>query len=288
MLRRAAFALLTAVALLSLAPVAASASDILANGNFDADPFATGWIQDDGGSGYPPIVHGYELPLGITPHSAPNAVWLGGLFDVTESVSQDIAVPAGVTSLKLTGYLWIYTEELGGQFDHLYAEIIAPGGTEVLRHWTNLDANGGWTAFTLVAGGSYAGQTVRLRFRSTCDATLNTNFLLDTCALEAMPTVDVPRSPTAISRLYAARPNPTRAGVRLRLDLAAPTTVRANIYDLSGRWVRRIADRTLEAGSHDLGWDGTDAAGGRVASGVYICRVDAGGHVSSRTLALVH
>jgi hypothetical protein len=289
MRNRAAFTLLPAVALLCLVPAAALATDILVNGSFDAVPIGTGWVQDDGGSGYPIIVSSAELPFGITPHSAPNVAWLGGVFDVTESVSQDIAVPAGVTTMRLTGYVRITTEEPSGQYDHLYAEILAPGGGEQLGHWSNLDANLAWAAFNLLASGNYAGQTITLRFRSYCDDLYNTDFFMDTCFLDATPIVDVPPGGSvAITRLFAARPNPTRAGARLRLDLAAPTRVRAGVYDLSGRLVRRIADRFLESGSHDLAWDGTDAGGGRVPSGVYVCRVDAGGQVSSRRIALVH
>ena len=182
--RHRAHALFLSLAALCLTAGSAWASSIVVNGNFDSAPLGTGWTQDDGGSGYPPIVSGSEMPPSIPPQSAPNAAWLGGLFNVTQSIYQDVAVPAGTTKLTLSGYLWITTEEHGGTFDHLYAEIIAPGGTETVGHWTNLSSNTGWTLFSTQASGNYAGQTIRLRIRSTNDATLNTNFFLDTCDLD--------------------------------------------------------------------------------------------------------
>src|SRR4029453_6752953 len=97
--------------------------------------------------------------------------------------------------------------------------------------------------FSTQASGNYAGQTIRLRFRSTNDATLNTNFFLDTCdPAPPVPRAGPPQAAPTISRLSRATPNPTREGTRLRLDLAAPGLVRVGIYDLQGRLGRRVGD----------------------------------------------
>jgi len=37
--------------------------------------------------------------------------------------------------------------------------------------------------------------------------------------------------------------------------------------------VRRLIDGTVEAGAHEVHWDGRDASGADVASGIYFCRL---------------
>jgi flagellar hook assembly protein FlgD len=59
------------------------------------------------------------------------------------------------------------------------------------------------------------------------------------------------------------------------------------IYDLRGREVRRLVDGELPFGSHTVTWPGTDDAGRRVASGVYLFRLDAPGFTDVRKMTLV-
>jgi hypothetical protein len=46
-------------------------------------------------------------------------------------------------------------------------------------------ATSGWTSFSRTFTGSYAGQTVRIRLRSTNDSSSATSFYFDTLALQA-------------------------------------------------------------------------------------------------------
>jgi flagellar hook assembly protein FlgD len=58
---------------------------------------------------------------------------------------------------------------------------------------------------------------------------------------------------------------------------------------VSGRLVRTLADRQLEAGEHRLVWDGRSDAGAQVARGVYFTQVRyrSGGFVSHRKLTVL-
>ncbi len=49
-----------------------------------------------------------------------------------------------------------------------------------------------------------------------------------------------------------------------------------NIYNIQGRLVRTLVDREQGAGEYAVDWDGTDAAGNRVASGIYLYRLERG------------
>jgi flagellar hook assembly protein FlgD len=70
------------------------------------------------------------------------------------------------------------------------------------------------------------------------------------------------------SRL-SAQPNPFNPHVNISFGLKTADRVRLCVVDVSGRMVRQIADRRLEAGDHQLGWDGRDDSGQRLASGIY-------------------
>ena len=79
-------------------------------------------------------------------------------------------------------------------------------------------------------------------------------------------------------------PNPFNPHTAIPFTLAAAGAVRLRVYDLRGRLVRTLWDGPLAAGAHRLDWDGRNAAGRPVASGVYLYRLEAGGQVHSRKL----
>ncbi len=84
-----------------------------------------------------------------------------------------------------------------------------------------------------------------------------------------------------------ASPNPARFSTELRFDLAKDSTVRMLIYDVSGRLVREIGPATAPAGSRSLWWDGRNASGARVPSGVFLVKLLADDQSSSAKVALV-
>jgi flagellar hook assembly protein FlgD len=57
------------------------------------------------------------------------------------------------------------------------------------------------------------------------------------------------------------------------------------VFDVGGRLVRELWAGERAAGRHELTWDGRDAAGRAVASGVYLARVSASGE--ERTARIV-
>ncbi len=89
------------------------------------------------------------------------------------------------------------------------------------------------------------------------------------------------------SALSAAYPNPSAGEVRFALAL--PYTARAtfDVYDASGRLVRRLADRTFAAGDHAVAWDGRTADGARPSDGVYFLRAQWPGFEAVRKIVRV-
>lgn len=84
-----------------------------------------------------------------------------------------------------------------------------------------------------------------------------------------------PAAPPA-ARPLAAGPVPARRGetMSLRFTLAEAGRARLAIHDLAGRLVRVAASGWLEAGAHDVRWDGRDATGRAVPPGLYFARLE--------------
>jgi flagellar hook assembly protein FlgD len=73
--------------------------------------------------------------------------------------------------------------------------------------------------------------------------------------------------------------------VLLSLSQTGPASVR--VFDVAGRTVRTLLRGVQPAGERVLAWDGRDDAGSPLSAGVYLLRLDAGGHSETRSVRLV-
>jgi hypothetical protein len=87
--------------------------------------------------------------------------------------------------------------------------------------------------------------------------------------------------------LYPGFPNPFNGAVTIRFDLPEAAAVGLVIYDMLGQKVRRLQEGVLEPGYYRQSWDGRDAQGRSVASGVYLFRLKAGEFVQVGRLVLL-
>jgi hypothetical protein len=69
-------------------------------------------------------------------------------------------------------------------------------------------------------------------------------------------------------------PNPFNPSTTMQYELSANARVRLKVYDILGREVKTLVDDTRPAGSYSVTWDGTNASGLPIASGIYFCRVE--------------
>lgn len=84
----------------------------------------------------------------------------------------------------------------------------------------------------------------------------------------------------------SATPNPSAGAIRLAYSLSEPAIARIEIFDVSGRSVRRLMDEAAAMGGM-VEWDGCDAGGRRAAPGAYLCRLSAGGEVRVQRMVLL-
>jgi hypothetical protein len=71
-------------------------------------------------------------------------------------------------------------------------------------------------------------------------------------------------------------PNPFNPQTTIRYTLAADAHVRLSIHNLRGEAVTTLVSRDEKAGEYSVAWDGRNASGERVASGIYFYRLSLG------------
>jgi predicted outer membrane repeat protein len=104
------------------------------------------------------------------------------------------------------------------------------------------------------------------------------------CVATAVP--GAPRLPVETS-VRPPAPNPFNPVTTVEFSLATESHVTLRIYDIKGRLVRTLADRSMPQARYRARWDGLDNRGNRVASGVYFMRFAAGKVVETHKMVLL-
>ncbi len=122
------------------------------------------------------------------PHTGTFDAWMNGWgVTVTDTVMQQVTIPAGTTTATLTFWLHINTAETTTTtaFDTLTVQVRNSSGTvlSTLATFSNLNHNTGYTQQTFNLA-SFAGQTIQIFFLGKEDASLQTSFVLDDVSLK--------------------------------------------------------------------------------------------------------
>jgi len=128
------------------------------------------------------------------------------------------------------------------------------------------------------AGSDWLGLIFMLYNRGPTGSGHGTGFALDRVRVGVPIATHVPQSNAIAAGIRRVRPNPFNPSTTVDFAIAAEGRVALHVYDVAGRLVKTLVDGELESGEYEATWDGTDAAGARVASGVYMLRLEAGGH----------
>lgn len=172
----------TAAALLGRAPAAGASlgsggpvcDERIANGGFEDGN--TGWSQTS--------ARGNDLISNFHPHSGTWGAYLGGVNDADDRITQQITLPAAATSITLTAWWAIATEEAGVGFDRMTVSLLKPDHT-LLANLLSVDSSATvnvWEQAELDLT-DYRGQTVILQIHATTDASNLTDFYVDDVSL---------------------------------------------------------------------------------------------------------
>jgi hypothetical protein len=95
------------------------------------------------------------------------------------------------------------------------------------------------------------------------------------------------KTPAHALTLYQNHPNPFTQGTNIEFVLPEDGYVVLEVFDISGKRVRVLANRTMPAGRHMELWDGRSGSGEYVASGMYFYRVATGEGVITKKCVML-
>jgi aminopeptidase S len=148
-------------------------TNLLANPGFESG--AVGWTGTSG-----PITDNSGRPARTGSWKA----WLGGNGTTSsESISQQVTIPAAATTASLSYWIRTDTAELGSTvYDTLEVQVVRGGTATTLRTFSNVgtDATYAQVSHSLLA---WRGQTVTVRLLMNEDSSLQTSFVVDDTAV---------------------------------------------------------------------------------------------------------
>jgi hypothetical protein len=150
-----------------------------------------------------------------------------------------------------------------------------------------------WLEYRYALAGQ-TGDTVRVRFRFTTDATeVDEGVYIDDAAVAtaAAPSgtgvADSEQEEPRIGYLHQNAPNPFGLSTTITFSLRESGDVVLAIYNIQGRLIRTLKEGPHSAGDHEVTWDGKDDLGADVAAGVYLYRLAIGEYEEARKMILV-
>lgn len=101
--------------------------------------------------------------------------------------------------------------------------------------------------------------------------------------------IDEPGKPNLTEQFYLEQnyPNPFNPVTAISYYLPRDSEVQIEIFNLLGQNIRTLVNQRKIRGVHQIEWDGRNNAGNPVTSGIYIYRMQAGGYVSIKKMALL-
>ena len=217
------------------------------------------------------------------------------------------------TDGSMTFWHWMDAEEESGTsaWDCGLVQISTDGGST----WSVLYPNGGYshtknsnTANPLPEGtpcwsGSfvwrqetfdltaYESQQVQIRFRFASDGYVTEEgWYVDDINLTSTGSQTSVPEDQEVPMTFALRqnvPNPFNPVTVIQYQLPSEAHVTIDVFNIAGKLVATLVNEEQDAGVKAVTWDGTSASGEKVASGIYMYRMQAGDHTSRKMMVLL-
>ena len=174
-------------------------SNILLNSGFEDGP--TSWT--DSSSSVYPVITAY-----LNPTTTTNSwyAWFCGYNNCADTLYQDVTIPANAQSAYVQFNYWITTDETSSvtAYDSMEIRIYSPPSATTYKYWTlsNLNATSGYVLSPKYDVSAFKGQTIRLQFSATTDASFVTSFYVDDVTLMvsgSTPDMQAPTVPTGLT-----------------------------------------------------------------------------------------
>jgi hypothetical protein len=173
-----------------------------------------------------------------------------------------------------TGLVWDDAPEADLQFYRVYRDVVpdfAPAPANLLQEVSASEFHdptaSPWNYYYKVSAVDYSGNEGPAAATGTITA--------------------APGRGTGRFALHPPTPNPFNPSTLIAFEMRRAGRATLRVFDLAGRLVTTLIDGRRDAGRHEIRWDGTDAAGRSVSSGVYIYRFEAHGGVLTQRMTLI-
>lgn len=138
---------------------------------------------------------------------------------------------------------------------------------------------------------SYENSMIQIRFRFAADGYVQEEgwYVDDIDLTSTGAQTSVPED-EEVPRTFALRqnvPNPFNPVTVIQYQLPSEARVKIDVFNIAGRLVTTLVDEEQDAGVKAVTWDGTNAEGEKVASGIYMYRMQAGEHMSRKMMVLL-
>ena len=207
--------------------------------------------------------------------------WASCTFDQNIPVElTSFEVRMGESGVLLTWKTGSETENLGfhvyrsesenGEFVRVNTELIPGAGNSAIEHtYIYVDSE-------IEAGKTYFYKLVDVDFKGNVAFHGPISLYVDS----------TPQSLPVSYRLSQNFPNPFNPSTSINFALVEAGKVKLSIYSTTGQLVRTLISGDLAAGSHSIKWDGTDDASHKVASGVYMYKLETAGAIMQKKMLL--
>ena len=183
------------------------------------------------------------------------------------------------------------TEDLASLILHSSHEYdcLVYGGAQGV--WYELSGGPAWVEdefqTAVHAGKSWLGLEFRLRNYDPIGTGHGLGLAVDRARVGVPIGTSVPDGESIVSEIAAIRPNPFNPLTTVEFAVAVKGSAALRVYDVAGRLVTTLRDGEFEPGEYETTWDGTDDSGERVASGVYMFRLEVAGGASASMKAVL-
>ncbi|MFA7330144.1 MAG: C25 family cysteine peptidase [Candidatus Delongbacteria bacterium] len=206
-------------------------------------------------------------------------------YNYGEMNAEDTDSDSGTIAVQLDQDTGFVIHQMTRAQDHLSIQILPPFWL-TLGTSTGAVSTGELQALVLNARNDLQGLVLPAgQYTATVDLRTNDPEHPMTLIPVTLNVADVDLEPGQGPRSFAlgeAVPNPFNPVTHFSFQLPEAARVQANLYNVAGQYVGTVLSQSLPAGSHSLRVDGS-----RLASGVYLLKLEAGPHSAVRKLTLL-
>jgi hypothetical protein len=257
-------------------------------------------------NGYRPVTLRFNAPSNVTGHYVKVTAIPGNATTVTSTLGTgidkvtevryykvDVGGASGTAATAyntLIGYYLKYkgTDGVAAGNSNLRVAVvdtIAPltwknAGPTVVPHTTRLDTAAYIMSDSVVVRVNIFGASAYVALARATGTTENT---LTGPGTGVEQVSDVP-SAWSLEQNY---PNPFNPSTQIRFSMPEASRATLKVYTLLGQQVATLVDGVREAGTHVATWNGRDASGLAMPSGIYLYRLESGSRVEMRKMVLM-